>query len=77
MRCMRRDDNTHIGVHRDGLASDRHDRLASNDSDDLLAFVRMSGTTSPGSWNVTQTDIERAPTSRLTTLDKDGCPEAE
>jgi len=28
-------------------------------------------------WNVTQTDIERAPTSRLTTLDKDGCPEAE
>ena len=41
MRCTRRDDNTHIGVHRDGLASDRHDRLAGNDSDDLLGFVRM------------------------------------
>ena len=29
-----------------------------------------SGTTSPGSWNVVHTDIERAPTSRLTTIDK-------
>jgi hypothetical protein len=73
----RGNDNAHISEHRDGLTSNSHYRLAGNNGNDLLVFGVWSGTTSPGLWNIVHTDIERAPTSRLTTIDNDGCPEVE
>src|SRR4029079_8158711 len=54
VRRMRRDNNTHIRVHRSRLSLNRYNRFAGNDVNDLLVFVRMK-------WNDLSWLVERRP----------------